>query len=323
MAAESLESVTKKADAQKKKIDEVNIALTSLLIAKATGEGIKGAAATFIKALEDSGAVLDKTKYIEGGKPTNLSPVEIANQFLKDAKFDVGEILAEKDIVITANGDIIIDGVNLKDNTSGPRYSKGSPDLVPTGKYETNTEGDKKGRLTTSGSTQLVKDRGYVEKDFFMYNGVLYKVQNVKSRTGFDLGLGAVAQKADGGPVSGPGTSTSDSIPAYLSNGEYVVNAATVNKLGVPFFDRINGMKNGGLMLNYDIPKYENGGPMVQTMPYSPDGVGSVYKIGSVSMQFAEAPANGKQLFEEFKVAMALEQRKSNPERNISRRYNQ
>ena len=131
--------------------------------------------------------------------------------------------------------------------------------------------------------------------------------------------------------MSGPGTKTSDSIIGMyanggmvrVSNGEYIVNADTVSKLGVPFFDRINGMKNGGLMLNYDIPKYEHGGPMVQTMPYSPDRGGSVYKVGSVTMQFAEAPANGKQLFEEFKVAMALEQRKSNPERNISRRYNQ
>jgi TP901 family phage tail tape measure protein len=250
MAAESLESVTKKADAQKKKIDEVNIALTSLLIAKATGEGIKGAAATFIKALEDSGAVLDKTKYVEGGKPTNLSPVEIANQFLKDAKFDVGEILAEKDIVITANGDIIIDGVNLKDNTSGPRYTRDNPDIVAPGKYETHTEGDKKGRLTTSGSTQLVKDKGYVEKEFFMYNGVLYKVQNVKSRTGFDLGLGAVAQKADGGEISGPGTGTSDSIPIMASDGEYVVRAAAVEHYGVDTMEAINAkrFKDGGLV---------------------------------------------------------------------------
>ncbi|GKX34656.1 MAG: hypothetical protein MnENMB40S_22740 [Rhizobiaceae bacterium MnEN-MB40S] len=35
---------------------------------------------------------------------------------------------------------------------------------------------------------------------------------------------------ADGGLVRGPGTSTSDSIPARLSNGEYVVNAAATRK---------------------------------------------------------------------------------------------
>lgn len=37
-------------------------------------------------------------------------------------------------------------------------------------------------------------------------------------------------RKAAGGYISGRGTSTSDSIPAMLSNGEYVVNAAAVRE---------------------------------------------------------------------------------------------
>lgn len=47
---------------------------------------------------------------------------------------------------------------------------------------------------------------------------------------------------AGGGSVTGPGTATSDSIPAYLSNGEYVVRAAAVEKYGVAMFDRLNAM---------------------------------------------------------------------------------
>lgn len=35
-----------------------------------------------------------------------------------------------------------------------------------------------------------------------------------------------------GGPINGPGTSTSDSIPARLSNGEHVLRASLVTKLG-------------------------------------------------------------------------------------------
>jgi len=46
---------------------------------------------------------------------------------------------------------------------------------------------------------------------------------------------------AAGGYVSGPGTSTSDSIPARLSAGEYVINAASVKRVGVAFLDAING----------------------------------------------------------------------------------
>lgn len=46
---------------------------------------------------------------------------------------------------------------------------------------------------------------------------------------------------ASGGPVRGPGTGTSDSIPARLSNGEYVIKASRVRALGVPYLDALNG----------------------------------------------------------------------------------
>ena len=49
--------------------------------------------------------------------------------------------------------------------------------------------------------------------------------------------------KAAGGYISGPGTSTSDSIPARLSTGEYVVRAAAVKRFGVNFMDAINGLQ--------------------------------------------------------------------------------
>ena len=48
--------------------------------------------------------------------------------------------------------------------------------------------------------------------------------------------------KAAGGYITGPGTGTSDSIPAYLSNGEYVIRAAAVRRYGVDTFDRLNAM---------------------------------------------------------------------------------
>ena len=49
------------------------------------------------------------------------------------------------------------------------------------------------------------------------------------------------AKYASGGYVSGAGNGTSDSIPAWLSNGEYVIRAAAVRKLGTGFLDRLNG----------------------------------------------------------------------------------
>jgi lambda family phage tail tape measure protein len=43
-------------------------------------------------------------------------------------------------------------------------------------------------------------------------------------------GLGSVLGHADGGHITGAGTGTSDSIPSMLSNGEYVINAASTKK---------------------------------------------------------------------------------------------
>lgn len=57
--------------------------------------------------------------------------------------------------------------------------------------------------------------------------------------------LGNVKKFASGGLVTGPGTSTSDSIPARLSAGEFVVNAAAVKHLGVGFLQAINGLSAG------------------------------------------------------------------------------
>ncbi|WP_290869729.1 hypothetical protein [Hamadaea sp.] len=44
----------------------------------------------------------------------------------------------------------------------------------------------------------------------------------------------------DGGRVTGPGTETSDSIPAMLSAGEYVIRASSVRRYGERFMDAVN-----------------------------------------------------------------------------------
>lgn len=64
---------------------------------------------------------------------------------------------------------------------------------------------------------------------------------------------------ADGGHVQGAGTGTSDSIPAMLSNGEYVIKASAVQKYGVTTLNHINAGRyaTGGL-----VQKFVNGGPV-------------------------------------------------------------
>ena len=60
---------------------------------------------------------------------------------------------------------------------------------------------------------------------------------NYKSSYGIDYNA---IRNASGGYITGPGTSTSDSIPSYLSNGEYVVSAKGVQSVGTSFLDAIN-----------------------------------------------------------------------------------
>lgn len=51
---------------------------------------------------------------------------------------------------------------------------------------------------------------------------------------------GKVQLRKDGGFIAGAGTGTSDSIPAMLSNGEYVIRAAAVRNIGVPTLNALN-----------------------------------------------------------------------------------
>ncbi len=72
---------------------------------------------------------------------------------------------------------------------------------------------------------------------------------------------GAAAGKASGGYISGPGTSTSDSIPAWLSAGEYVVRARQVERPGgLKFLRGYNAGQYDPLLIMQRFPAFSPGG---------------------------------------------------------------
>jgi hypothetical protein len=88
---------------------------------------------------------------------------------------------------------------------------------------------------------------------------------------------GPAPQKfATGGYISGPGTGTSDSIPAYLSNGEYVINAAAVRKLGKRHLD----MLNRGI----PIPRFADGGMVGTVASMQPSALSGLENWGKATL---------------------------------------
>jgi phage tail tape-measure protein len=71
---------------------------------------------------------------------------------------------------------------------------------------------------------------------------------------------GGQAFRRVAGRIFGPGTGTSDSIPAMLSNGEFVIRAAMVRKWGAAFFQALNA----GIMP--PMPKYATGGAVAASV---------------------------------------------------------
>lgn len=66
--------------------------------------------------------------------------------------------------------------------------------------------------------------------------------------------IAAVQSAASGGLIRGPGTTTSDSIPARLSDKEFVMQASAVEKFGTPFMNMIN---------RGEVPSFADGGSVM------------------------------------------------------------
>lgn len=109
---------------------------------------------------------------------------------------------------------------------------------------------------------QTAAAQGQLDAFIRQNDGRVISVRQVLVQQAVDAGAAPGAAKAaynraGGGPVYGPGTGTSDSIPAMLSNGEYVIRERSVKKYGTGFLDRVNAghYANGGL-----VQRFANGG---------------------------------------------------------------
>lgn len=92
---------------------------------------------------------------------------------------------------------------------------------------------------------------------------------------------------AGGGHITGPGTGTSDDIPIWASNGEYMIKAAAVNHYGVDTLHAINAMRfaDGGLI--------SRSAPAASAVSGGASGGVSAGDLGALAQTIAAAVRDG------------------------------
>jgi TP901 family phage tail tape measure protein len=269
LAAESLESMYKRLGKQKEAIDAVNTAMTNLKVAMdlnkddlenfKQSEEFKGLAAKLVDAVRGTGQVVASGSLPDVRQGRLVEDIgQMGLDVLNKYGSDLTTIVAQKGITVTSTGDIVIGGKKVN-------MSEGQRNIAAPSSAQLQ------GISRAGSQAALVFDTTTGQWIFTTPSRVTDKMIT------YEAWQKGKKKYAAGGLLRGPGTGTSDSIVGMyanggmvrVSNGEYIINADTVSKLGVPFFDRINGMKNGGLMLNYDIPKYGDGGSLIDVAAYN------------------------------------------------------
>jgi len=149
-------------------------------------------------------------------------------------------------------------------------------------------------RTNNDGMSETFTVFTYKQKSYVVdMNGNIYKY-DYSAQTVLDLDKpavgvaramgGQVKHFGPGGNVSGPGTPTSDSIPAMLSDGEYVIRASAVDAYGVETFDALNAQKfhSGG-----SVQELENKGRLFAdpqpAVDYTPPPSTPISKLGKTT----------------------------------------
>jgi hypothetical protein len=277
-----------KALEQTKKINEdiIRQQKSQLSIADALSQGDVSAAASAIQqarsenaaaALDAQGNQLDLARSAQiagvksdGGLTRAQTEEKIRVLKKQISDIELGSLKAAQDRVKAAQEELDKNTSNLRINGLTATEWKNQKDGIDLARARAEVYSDevKKALKSVEGITKNWKDLDgkviittHEINTVYKSNGqldtsnpasaALAKLQSGKKLTKAEEKLLGVGGKANGGFISGPGTATSDSIPAMLSDGEYVVKASSVDKFGKSFLDSINagvlpGFKKGG-----------------------------------------------------------------------------
>lgn len=195
-------------------INELTNAYAQLPGAKDTRVAAPGAE----KTIRDIQTLRDKVIAVPPGKSITIkAPTGEAIKALQAAGYNVKKIPGSKNVKVTApTGSAVANAQALRRELDKLKNKY----ITVTTKYVVVGDGSQARKQGSHGS-QLRAGGGRVHR----------------------LAGGGVVGYPGGGAVFGPGSSTSDSVPAWLSNGEFVIRAAAVRKYGQQLFEQLNLMQ--------------------------------------------------------------------------------
>ena len=146
-----------------------------------------------------------------------------------------------------------------------PRQESSGPELARKSEWTFGTGADVPKDMRGKTVEQVSQQKGYAQwQDYYNANRAIDHqiIPKIKKAYGGIIGRsrsGPPLQYLEGGKVVGPGTERSDSIPAWLSNGEYVIQASSVRRIGIDTLDMLN---SGKVKPGYkdDLPAFKGGG---------------------------------------------------------------
>jgi len=184
--------------------------------------------------------------------------------------YDTGELVGNQK-KLDVDGDGTIDASDLKELRERKQEGGSIDDqmmMVMTPPMESEIESDED---MEDGYTRFIMEEALTEDEENMLMSKLEQDEELSML--FDKVIDVAQEFAGSGPVEGPGSGVSDSIPARLSDGEFVFTAKATEQIGADNLmammkeaeakaDERQGMRMGGTMLDEDFQVDQYGRPM-------------------------------------------------------------
>ena len=258
LASESLGKLNEDIKDQRDKIDEFNKSVTSYIVNQKNNTGdLNALGAAAIKAAEALGLTKDQIKEFlnpSASEPIKLRRSRTTIERPEAFNIDPNALGVNTENLPAAPTKKVPDPGNLVgEYNRAKRRGTSATDGTPYAKLVFNRTTGKWEIIRGTDNVRAIKPENYITYEQY---------QSGTKRYAFGGYLRAFSDGSTDGPIFGPGTGTSDSILARLSNGEFVTKASSVSDIGVNNMHLVNTMGSAGILKAAEniINGYKDGG---------------------------------------------------------------